>query len=546
MVGACCRVLHEGRVLNEADPNADEAGWITVVVPGAPTMLLIEWAPAHAPIAPDLPHRAWYYTEVDTAPERDGPTRRRLSNLGYSSQRALGDNVKAFQRDYGYAAADGLPSSIASDLEVYHDEGRVPLRNWGKTGNPESGTPAEFGGGDLDQGSAGSSVGSRNALVNEPSDANGTAQSLIPSDDGQAAAGQGGGGGGGVAPAPPPPAPTTKGRPALLAGSVKPSRPLPSVIDAFRANETCGEWFRIHVVKAGLEGYFWILGDALMWNVPDSDNWKWWKESYCPTVQAPHFGKVLNNRRLCRLPCSATQAQELASVLVTKRSDLRLIKGSDDTDLSPDDGELGSQDSPLASLLPTTLLYDQLYFQADVQIGFQPVPGLELRPPPPPPEMVNDYAQKVNVAALAAFNKSGKLSMPRGLGTPGKIWAIHPDMERQQWGKLENRTLVCAVNYGFHFAPPNPTANLKQTPGTQHGSDHVNDYSQIFIAMAGYCAVRVGSSGPFQWQKTEDVYTSATFSPLVAKSGKPLPRTRYGGAPRGAQRKPGDSFEPVP
>jgi hypothetical protein len=532
-------------VLNEADPHADEAGWITVEVPGGSTMLLVEWAPAHAPIAPDLPHRTWYYAEVDEAPERDGPTRRRLSNLGYSAQRSLGDNVKAFQRDYGYSDVNGLPTAIASDLEVYHDEGRVPVRNWGTTGAPESASPADVGGGDSVEDTVGSSAASRNALVSPRSGGKGAAPSPGPSQDAQPAAGQGGTGGG-VAPAPTPPAPKSKGLPALPAGSVKPSRPFPTVLEAFRANDTCGEWFRIHVVKGGVEGYFWILGDGLVWNVPDDEKWKWWKESYCPTMQAPHFGKVRNNRRLCRLPCSATQAQELANVLTTKRSDLRLIKGSDDVELSPDDGELGSQDSPLTSLLPTTLLYDQLYLQADVQIGFQAVPGLELKPPPPPQQMVNDYAQKVHVATLAAFNKSGKLTMPRGLGTPGKIWAIHPDMERNQWGTLENRPLVCAINYGFHFAPPNPTANTKQTPGTQHGNDHVNDYSQIFVAVAGYCAVRTGSSGAFQWRRTEDVYTNATFAPLIAKDGKPLPRTRYGGSPRGSVRAPGDAFQPVP
>jgi hypothetical protein len=239
----------------------------------------------------------------------------------------------------------------------------------------------------------------------------------------------------------------------------------------------------------------------------------------------------------------------VAKALTTRRSILKSIKGSNSVDISPEDSDLGSDDAAISSVLPTTLLYDALYLQADVQIGFQPLIAFGTAHVPPVHKMVNDYAKRVHQAAIAALNKSGKATMPRALGTAGKIWAIHPDMERRQWSRLENRRVVCAINYGFHKTPPNPTAEAFQSPGTNHGTDHTDDYSQVFVAVAGYCAVRASSSDPLRWRKTAEVFTSTatpSFAPLVAKGGKPLPQSAYGGPARGEWPPDGKPWTPVP
>ena len=120
---------------DESDPHADDAGWITVVVPRTPATLFIEWAPHDTPLQSDLPYRSRYY--VDAEREGDAPTRRRLHNLGYWHERSLEKNIKAFQRDYGDAKADGKAKSIHTELLAYHDEGRVPFRPWGTQKEPE-------------------------------------------------------------------------------------------------------------------------------------------------------------------------------------------------------------------------------------------------------------------------------------------------------------------------------------------------------------------------------------------------------------------------
>lgn len=117
MPGARCRVLHQGRVINDATPYAGEDGFITVTVRAPPKQVTLEWAPRDTPSDPRFPFRGRYYVDLGEKNDEEA-LRRRLHNLGFSS-------VRAFE-----LAFDGDPDStlegIQGHLKSYHDEAGVP------------------------------------------------------------------------------------------------------------------------------------------------------------------------------------------------------------------------------------------------------------------------------------------------------------------------------------------------------------------------------------------------------------------------------------
>lgn len=125
MAGARCRVLVHDRVVNEDTPNADGDGRITVEIPRAPTFARVEWAPADTPKEPIYPYRRRYYVDVKEQPRVEA-ARRRLHNLGFSSQENMRENVKAYQRHYGFPYINGFLDDIEDDLTAHHDDGVVP------------------------------------------------------------------------------------------------------------------------------------------------------------------------------------------------------------------------------------------------------------------------------------------------------------------------------------------------------------------------------------------------------------------------------------
>jgi hypothetical protein len=133
MPGARCRVHEGGRVVNEDKPNADGDGRLRVTLPRAPESLLIEWAPADTPDDPCYPYRALYFSDLRATFEETG--RRRLANLGFWTERTLEDNVRAFQRRYGYPRETGNLADIDDELTLFHDQGCPPI-----THDPEPGT----------------------------------------------------------------------------------------------------------------------------------------------------------------------------------------------------------------------------------------------------------------------------------------------------------------------------------------------------------------------------------------------------------------------
>ena len=124
MGGARCRFQIDGIVVNEDEPYANDDGWITVVVDHAPETVLVEWAPPDMPAAPCYPFRARYYVELRND-DPDEAARRRLHNLGFSAGFDLRENVREFQRTYGYVVS-GEVDDIRADLAAFHDDPCLP------------------------------------------------------------------------------------------------------------------------------------------------------------------------------------------------------------------------------------------------------------------------------------------------------------------------------------------------------------------------------------------------------------------------------------
>jgi len=276
-------------------------------------------------------------------------------------------------------------------------------------------------------------------------------------------------------------------------------------------------------------GFFWVFADALMWEVPNDAQWKFWKGTSVeqPLPRRPFFGnKIGDRKRLVRLPCTGHDAQEAADNLNLTQAQLIASDGSDFATPSPDD-------APVQSLLLTDELYDITYLQADLRI-------------PPRSRAVTKlltadalgYAEDVAVAIDAA-KPTTPGATTRLLGTPGKIWAIADRMDTWVCCCVFSKWEFACINHGFHESitqvpKKRPRANAIQERGGCHPMDHV-DYSQIFSIVAGWCWVQgVGEAGP-SWRRTAAIYRDPVLCNLVrdprAGRATPAPAIRYHGKP---------------
>jgi len=126
MPGGRCRVHVGGRVINDDEPFADPFGWVTVVVPRGTDLVFVEWAPSHTPLEAPFPYQKWHYAKPLVEDEKEA-ARRRLHNLGFSSQPTLRENIQDFQFVYGHAALSGELEHIEPELQEFHERGNVEI-----------------------------------------------------------------------------------------------------------------------------------------------------------------------------------------------------------------------------------------------------------------------------------------------------------------------------------------------------------------------------------------------------------------------------------
>lgn len=268
MPGARCRVVINGMLANEDDPNADGDGWITVTAHHAPTSVLVEWAPKDTPKRSPYPHRRRYYVDL-REDDDDERARRRLHNLGFSVQPTLRENVEDFQLEYEHEKLTGEARDIWDDLRKYHDEAMVPIRD------RESRDRSEY----------------RKAFF------------APPGENLDAAPGPGGGK---AAPQPPPAPPQDKGKQKAGQGTVKtevsPDIFMRSIVDVYDSGDAVFEWWGIDVTfkkkpsdpsRQAFLGTFWVFVDALK-----------------------------DKQTKLRWPCSAAESQIVADKIKLSQKDL--------------------------------------------------------------------------------------------------------------------------------------------------------------------------------------------------------------------------------
>jgi hypothetical protein len=517
MPGARCRVLVHGKVVNEDTPNADGEGWLTVALAHAPQTVLLEWAPPDTPADPIYPYRRYYF--VDTRADDDEGLRRRLHNLGYTKHRSVAENVATFQRDYGLPTS-GRIADIETELVMFHDEGRVPVRSlgggWlGDVPAPDEGPSASDSPALADTDSAGLGKGTLGAPDK--------GFSLLPG-----APGAKSGAGGDKAPPPakkaPPAAPAppaAKGNTPLGLGTAMFPEHFPTVAKAIQDNKAYYEFVRVFVKGTKKEkarpgekpktkdvaAFFWIFGEALMWPVPDGEAWKDWKESHSLLPHTPHSGLALSaaqRKRLCRLPCTSAESQAAADLVKVSQAELLRV--------SPDmaDRFPVKNDKRLGCLLPTPKVYDALYLGADIRFLYRYVDGMDKRSLE---NMSNEFNWGMNEERIKPALAKASLKGPlKSIGTPGKIWAIATRMDTSQTNPENGAKYICAINYGFHEGNAKPT--VKQTAGARHDQRH-KDYSQILVLVAGHCLVMGPDDTDYAWRTTESVYLSKDLGDLV-------------------------------
>jgi hypothetical protein len=535
MPGAICRMRYQGRVINEPQPRADGAGWVTAKIPRVPSTVLIEWAPEDAPRTPGYPFRRRHYVELSETKHEAG--RRRMHNLGHSVKHSLADNIRSFQRAYGYEEVTGTLSDIEDDLVVFHDQGRAPVSQRERESPDGPALPQGFPKG-----------------LPEPKGRDGLAlrgdssKAKLGPDDKDAGPSPGGGDAEAkpqkLPPQAPPPPPPTLGAKSVGQGTVQPLRALPSILTAIADADAKKDpastpgatpgLFELVALYAewndpadptntdkSVYGWFWIFADALMWEVPNDALWSGWAGTSVeqPLPRKPWRGvKIRDRKRLVRLPCTGKEAQAAADTLTFTQAELLAFQGADMT--SPD-----ANDTKVKSILPTAELYNLSFLRADAKIHFQQVAITNNLV-----DNVLTYAERVAKAFDAAAK--GLSSPPSSLGTPGKIWAIADRMDTWVWCNFFCGWAFACINHGFHQriswdAKGKPQSNPFQDKGGCHDWDHT-DYSQIFSAVGGWCWVKGQNETGATWRKTESVYTDPILSHLVRDNG-PVPALRYVG-----------------
>ncbi len=485
MPGARCRVWVNGRIINEDEPYADGGGWLTVEVPRHVEWVFVEWAPAATPVQDLYPHRGSYFIDARVDDEREAG-RRRLHNLGFSLRRTMEQNIRDYQGEYGRLPLTGKLEDIAVELENDHDFGAPPARR----STPITGDEAALS--QLEGGGAGGSGG-------------GDLQ------DGA-------------------------GPQATPSGSKMNPRLLPTVVDVLTDPVLTGhfEFARIRSTATGrkdgkkYEAHFWIMTDGYKWIVPKTCTTT--VSQWCAAITAYTFVEdvMLPGERTWRLPTTVLECDEWCSLVKHKQDSLELVE----SEAEP------KRPLSVGCALPTTHLF-KLRFQQAPQGGLQ-MPNISVRFKTHTLDS-NTFNQKVNKVAKTRWGT--KAGTPRILADPAKIWAIDNMMDRPNY-KLDNgtprkrvrirpgecRTVWeptdrAAVNYGYHVKGKSPL----QPPGRCHGKTH-HDYSQLLVAVAGWCELRELGKGAWKFEFTERIYRDDNLAPL-ATGGAPIYKSQYGGTP---------------
>lgn len=122
MPHAQCRVHLRGRPL-ESPVQADATGAVSFATPPGVRTLILEWAPAEAPLEPTFPYRRVYHLEPGVDGEQ--AVQKRLEHIGVSRDLLLEDQIREFQAAYGLHL-DGEVESVLAPLLAYHDTGMLP------------------------------------------------------------------------------------------------------------------------------------------------------------------------------------------------------------------------------------------------------------------------------------------------------------------------------------------------------------------------------------------------------------------------------------
>jgi N-acetyl-anhydromuramyl-L-alanine amidase AmpD len=123
MSRARCRVLENGKLLNQDDGKASLEGALTVDVLPTTKSLRLQWAPENTPKAKRYPYEKLYHLDVGQS-VRDG-VERRLDNLGYCAESTLETNICAFERAY-HLDVTGDAQRVEPTLIAFHDAGLLP------------------------------------------------------------------------------------------------------------------------------------------------------------------------------------------------------------------------------------------------------------------------------------------------------------------------------------------------------------------------------------------------------------------------------------
>jgi hypothetical protein len=273
---------------------------------------------------------------------------------------------------------------------------------------------------------------------------------------------------------------------------------------------------------------FWVTSDALKWQIPATERYAVLLDTWNKEKQEPDPSDD-SGAMLVRLPCSATQNQEIAKRITTHPDPVKT--GAVDgliNHVAPVRADM----TPLPSLLLTPKLSDLRWAQAKAQIRHcnqdtdKPIVGETAK-----------LNKCVNEQIRAFMNKSGSTNSVPTIGDPGKIWAITNDVyaDRVATGKTKTGATYtypykAAINYGWHGPSANllavtPGQKVMQSVGARHDSSHL-DYSQSAILIAGWCEVTEPNK-PVTFMRTEAVYRSKTLCRLVTHDAIPLTVTSY-------------------
>lgn len=316
-------------------------------------------------------------------------------------------------------------------------------------------------------------------------------------------------------------------------GSAKTGPSFPTLLEAYTARPMSITFAFVRLQNSftdatgTYEATFWVTGDALKWEIPDSETLLLdeWNKHLEPDPSDP------NGKMLCRLPCSAKQNQEIANVITTHPDPVN--SGAVDG-LINHTAEIRPDMKPVPSMLLTPKLYDIRWAKAQAQITpcnqdiNKPIVGESAKLNKCVNEQINKFMKKAGTSS----------TIPNIVADPGKIWAVTNDIYANKEetvtrkdGSTYQYKYKAAVNYGWHgknqqSQAVTPGQTVIQSVGTRHDAAHI-DYSQVAVLIAGWCEVKKPGEAKFSFMRTETVYRDATLCKLVTHDGKALTVTGY-------------------